>query len=257
MEAAVDNRASLADRLTGALRDGQFTLFSQSIVPLKSSAMPGAFQEILIRFEEEEQKLLPPGMFLSVLEEDRLMPLLDRWVVGRVAKWIRDSRSAKAQWEAPCSSINLASDTLNDAEFPAYVCKHVEKSKLSKGFLNFEITKDQAIGQLKAVLELVKQLRPIGCQFTISGFQGSIGAYRLLDDLRPDFVKIGQSLLRSIDRAPESIAALLELNHTCRNTGVRTIAEQIESESMLKQIRDAGTDFAQGFAVSHPRRLML
>jgi EAL domain-containing protein (putative c-di-GMP-specific phosphodiesterase class I) len=52
--------------------------------PWRSSAQR-PFQEVLVRFKEEEEKLLPPGTFFRCSREYRLLPYVDRWVVSRLA----------------------------------------------------------------------------------------------------------------------------------------------------------------------------
>src|SRR5205085_1771591 len=68
--------------------------------------------EILLRMRQEEKALLPPGDFLPIFEHFRMMPLLDRWVVRQVAR--RLARGSKV----PRLSINVSSQTLEDASFP-------------------------------------------------------------------------------------------------------------------------------------------
>src|SRR5437773_11504801 len=82
---------NIADKLIAALKTGGFVLYAQKILPLAGGERP--FQEILVRFREEEEKLLPPGTFFPMLQEYRLLPYVDRWVVSRLASWIQESRA--------------------------------------------------------------------------------------------------------------------------------------------------------------------
>ena len=71
--------AQIRDRLIRDLKDEKFVLYFQSIVPVAVAAPDNAlYREILIRFKEEEQGMMPPGTFLPILEQQGLMPLLDR-----------------------------------------------------------------------------------------------------------------------------------------------------------------------------------
>src|SRR5262252_4179515 len=100
MEADKDSR-DIANRLVAALQGDEFVLYAQSIVPLGSGADDWPFQEIFVRFAEEDAKLLPPGSFLPVLDEFHLLPFLDRWVVNRLARWVRSGLSIKPEWHIP------------------------------------------------------------------------------------------------------------------------------------------------------------
>ena len=87
MDLQPDSEKDIAKRLMAALQQDEFLLYSQSIVLLAPQRDEHPFQEIYVRFKEEDAKLLPPGTFFPVLEECRLLPYLDRWVVNRLARW--------------------------------------------------------------------------------------------------------------------------------------------------------------------------
>ena len=76
---SLDNtRQSTAERLVAALRDDEFILYRQQIDCIADELDGRPHHEILVRLREEEQKHLPPGMFIPLLEELHLMPMLDR-----------------------------------------------------------------------------------------------------------------------------------------------------------------------------------
>src|SRR5215210_3752086 len=92
------------------LKEDNFVLYFQAVVPALPSSHAAAFREILVRYKDEEKDLLPPGSFLPLLEEEGLMPLLDRWVVGRLLKWGRDTNATGQRM--PHCSVNLSIDTV-------------------------------------------------------------------------------------------------------------------------------------------------
>ncbi len=73
-----------ADRLVTALERDEFRLYYQPIVALETAGAGASFCEVLLRLQEEEDNLLPPGSFLPIAEEHGLMPQVDRWVVRNV-----------------------------------------------------------------------------------------------------------------------------------------------------------------------------
>src|ERR1700694_5572856 len=122
---------NIADKLISALKTGGFLLYAQKILRLAATDESGRpFQEILVRFREEEEKLLPPGTFFPMLQEYRLLPYLDRWVVSRLASWIQESRAQTPGWLTPTNGVNLSEDTLREPKFADFVAKHIQNSKL-------------------------------------------------------------------------------------------------------------------------------
>src|SRR5712664_468195 len=161
---------SLADRLISALQQDEFVLYAQSIIPLAPQREESPFQEIFVRFKEEDAKLLPPGTFFPVLEECQLLPYLDRWVANRLARWVRNAVNIKPDWTIPRNNVNLSEATLADPDYGQYVCKYVDDSYLSDGALGFEVAWDSAIEQEASLRQLMAEVRPFGCTLTVSDF---------------------------------------------------------------------------------------
>ena len=231
-----------ADRLVSALQQEEFVLYAQTIVPLVSQREPGLFQEIFVRFKEEDAKLLPPGAFLAVLEESHLLPYLDRWVVNRLARWVRGVRAKKPDGRKSRSNVNLSGQTLADPHFGEYVRKYVDDSYLSDGALAFEVPCANALEHLESLQRLMAELRPHGCCFTLAGFDGGDPCFDLLKTLVPDFVKI------NVVSIP--LDQVTEINSRCHSMGSKTVAEYVESAAVLEHLRRIEVDFAQGLGVS-------
>ena len=238
----VDVSNELSERLLSALKQDEFVLYVQRIVPLLSNPEDKGFLEVFVRFGEEDAMLLPPGSFFPLLEESGMLPYLDRWVVNRLARWVRSARKLLPDWETPRHNVNLSQETLVDPEFPQYVLQYVEKSYLAGGELGFEVPCEYALAGQEALLRLIKVLRPHGCTLTLSAFDGSESGLALLKATRPDFVKINTS---TVD--PTRIA---ELNRTCHALGAKTIAEYVENERVVEHLRSIKVDFVQGFGIS-------
>jgi EAL domain-containing protein (putative c-di-GMP-specific phosphodiesterase class I) len=246
---------NIADRLVSALQGDEFVLYAQNIVPLVPGAHEWPFQEIFVRFKEEDAKLLPPGSFLPLLDEYKLLPYLDRWVVNRLARWVRTVLAIKPEWKIPRSNVNLSSATLLDPEFGRYTRKYVEDSFLSNGVLAFEVTWHDVIAHAEPLRRLIEELRPYSCGFTLAGFDGSKASYTVIETLVPDFVKISLTLTHDMERVPAHAEKVKEIHHRCALIGVKTIAEQVESAGVLEQLRKAKIDFAQGYGVAEVKML--
>lgn len=242
MARAPEPQKSLVDRLIASLQQDEFVLYAQSIMPLAPQSGERPFQEIFVRFKEEDAKLLPPGTFFPVLEECQLLPYLDRWVANRLARWVRNAVVIKPDWPIPRNNVNLSEATLADPHYGQYVCKYVDDSYLSDGALGFEIAWESAIAHEASLRQLMAVVRPYGCSLTLSGFDGSEASFSVLKALAPNFVKISVTNVTP--------AKLAEINRKCQALGIKTIAEHVESKQMLQHLRQSKIDFAQGFEIS-------
>ncbi len=232
----------IADRLIAALQKDEFVLYTQSIIPLGVPLKQRPFREIFVRFKEEDAMLLPPGTFFPVLEECHLLPYLDRWVVNRLARWIRSALRVRADWEVPRCNVNLSSETLLDMAFGGYVGKYVVNSFLAKGAVGFEVTWESALTNAASLRRLMAELRPHGCCFTLSAVDGSGESLAAMNAFTPDFVKMSAT---SVD--PLKVP---EIQRRCLQLRSKTIVEHVENEQVLEHLRRSKIDYAQGFHIS-------
>lgn len=247
-------RKELTEKLVSALKTGGFVLFAQRILQITpGNARP--FQEILVRFKEEEEKLLPPGTFFPLLQEYRLLPYVDRWVVGRVASWIQEARAKKPDWPVPNNGVNLSEDTLREPKFADFVAKTVQSAKLPEGTFTFELGWDTALLNADPLKRFQAQLKPAGCRFTLAGFDGSEGSFNFLKGVKPDFVKFTYGIVKDIGRSLAASEKAESISQKCHGMGIKTIAEYVESREVLEHLRLVEVDFAQGLIIAGPQRL--
>jgi Amt family ammonium transporter len=246
---------NIADKLVASLKTGGFVLYAQKILSLADKPEDRPFQEILVRFKEEEEKLLPPGTFFPMLQEYRLLPYVDRWVVSRLAAWIQESRSRNPGWTAPTNGVNLSEDTLREPKFSEFVARNIQTSKLAEGSFTFEVGWDTALVHSDDIKMLISQLRPLGCRFTFAGFDGSDGSFGFLKMLKPDFVKLTYGIVKDIGRALAASERAETINCKLHDMGIRTIAEFVESNEVLEHLKLLEVDFAQGLVIGGPQKL--
>ena len=246
---------NIADKLIAALKTGGFVLYAQKILALTPSGEQRPFQEVLVRFKEEEEKLLPPGTFFPMLQEYRLLPYVDRWVVGRLATWIQEFRAQRPGLPPPAFGVNLAEDTLREAKFTEFVAKNIQASKIPEGTFTFEVGWDTALVHSEDIKLIVSQLRPIGCRFTFAGFDGSDASFKFLQTLKPDFVKLTYSTVKDIGRSLTASERAEKICSRCHAMGIKTVAEFVESAEVLEHLKLVEVDFAQGLVIGGPQKM--
>jgi ammonium transporter, Amt family len=256
MEDETAIQKNIADKLIAALKTGGFVLYAQKIRHLGASADQRPFQEILVRFKEEEEKLLPPGTFFPMLQEYRLLPYVDRWVVSRLAAWIQESRTRTPGWLAPTNGVNLSEDTLREPKFADFVAKNIQSAKLPEGSFTFELGWDTALMHADQLKTMQSLLKPVGCRFTFAGFDGSEGSFAFLKVLKPDFVKLTYGIVKDIGRALAASEKAESINQKCHAMGIKTIAEFVESAEVLEHLQLVEVDFAQGLIIGGPQKLV-
>lgn len=239
-------------KLVQALEANQFLLFAQKIQPLQRDAPEPLCYEILLRLQEEEDHLLPPGGFIPVAEHYGMVEELDRWVVRYLLSWCVKKQAADPAWRVPLYCVNLTKTSITNPDFAKFVRAELQRSRFSGRSLCFEIGEPDIIGNHANVQNFINALKPAGCRFTVDAFGSVKVSFSHLKGLAIDFIKIDGVIIQNILRDPAEFAKARAIITVCRKIGVRTIAEFVESDEMLARLREIGVDYAQGFGVARP-----
>jgi EAL domain-containing protein (putative c-di-GMP-specific phosphodiesterase class I)/PAS domain-containing protein len=237
------------ERILQAIRNDGFDLYAQDIVALGADAPLKTMRELLIRMRDEEQNMVPPGTFLPIAERFNMMPDIDRFVVRKAIA----AHAAVGAATAPLLCINVARSTIEDRSFPEFVGRALEQSGTPGQALCFEIADSDAIACLAEAARFARELKPLGCRFTLDGFGSARIGFEHIKVLPLDFLKIDGSIILQILRVPEALAKVRAIQRVSKVIGVRTIAEMVESDECLERLRAAGVDYAQGFGIAKPR----
>ena len=241
----------VARRLKDALEGDQFSLHAQRIEPASADARAPVFLEILLRLQEEEDNMVPPGAFLPLAEEHGLLPDIDRWVVRRLYEWAAGvPRVAQALF-----SVNISPASMADPRFIQFV-RDCRRSRGGRGpGLCFEFNEAEAMADIDRTTEFVGQLANEGCRFALSAFGRDPVSFTLQRRIAFDYVKIDAGIIVAVERGPVALAKVKAINQVAHSLGAKTIAQCVESEAARSLLAAAGVDFVQGFAVSRPAPL--
>jgi EAL domain-containing protein (putative c-di-GMP-specific phosphodiesterase class I) len=231
-----------------ALHNNAFCLYAQPIAALRGSAATGTFQEILVRLREEETKMLPPGAFLPLLEENGMMPALDRWVAAHVLKWIAQDPAR----QQGVYSINISGQSLGEPRFALSVLEGLRTHKLPGRVLCFELPESIAAENESAAASFVSAMGKAGCATALAQFGRSDASLRMLRTFRPDYLKIDGNVVLRMLRDAGALAKVKAIAQVAAKIGAQTVAEMVEDQETIAALRTAGIDFAQGFGVGLP-----
>ena len=239
-------------KLEYALKENQFLLFTQKIQPLKADLPDPSCREVLLRLQEEEDHMLPPGGFIPVAERYGMMEELDRWVVRNVIKWCVEQKRADAAWPIPLFCVNLSESAVRSVDFARFVNHELKQHGFNPRSLCFEIGEPEIISQHAHVQRFINSLKPLGCRFTVDAFGSVKVSFTHLKGLAVDFLKIDGVIIQNILRDPSALAKTRAISTVCSKVGLRSIAEFVEDNETLAMLRLVGLDYVQGFGIARP-----
>ena len=233
-----------------AMHDNRLFLYAQQIDPINALAGRGKHLEILLRMRDVDGRLLRPDAFLPAAERYGLAVKLDRWVVGetlsRIARW---PNQVEDLYQV---AINLSGRSLGNPEFLDYLLAAIGRSSIPAHKLCFEVTETAAISNINEAVGFMTRLKEIGCQFALDDFGSGLSSFAYLKTLPVDILKIDGLFVRDIDSDPISRAMVKSINEIGQVMGMKTVAEFVESESILDCLMTMGVDYVQGYAIAEP-----
>lgn len=237
-------------RLNHALEEGHFVLWGQPIVA--ANGRESQRIEILIRMRDVDGSLISPADFIPAAEKYNLMPAVDRWVVNAtfelMDRYIRDGRDVSF-------SINLSAASVADEAFLPFIQQMLERYGLDGRSICFEITETTAISNISHATSFMNRLRALGCTFALDDFGNGFSSFSYLKRLPVDFLKIDGSFVRGIASDPIDRALVESVNTIGHVMGLKTIAEYVTDETIMKLLQEIGVDYLQGYQIARPQPL--
>jgi diguanylate cyclase (GGDEF)-like protein/PAS domain S-box-containing protein len=243
-----------AARISNALEDNRFELFRQTIQPLQPGLEAGAHYELLLRMRDEQGALVSPELFITAAERYGLTPSIDRWVITQAFRWLVSEADERERLFL--CSINLSGQSLADEKFLPFVIDQFQTSGLDGTRICFEITETAAIASFSQANRFIHALKDRGCRFALDDFGTGLSSFSYLKHFPVDYLKIDGSFVKEILHDPidrEMVRSINEIGHL---TGKQTIAEFAENAEIITMLRGIGVDYAQGYGVSEPQRLL-
>ncbi len=242
-----------AARITDAIEHNRLQLYAQPIVPLKNNGTMYNHVEILVRLIDEDKQIIMPHAFIPAAERYNLMHLIDKKIIFDTFSFIHDY--ADKDENNTHYSINLSGNTFGEPDIVDYIINSAEKFNIDTRIICFEITETAAIKNLQKAKHFIKKLKTHGFKFALDDFGSGLSSFQYLKNLSVDYLKIDGNFVsdmvnNTIDHA--MVAAINEVGHIM---GVKTIAEYVENDQIIKKLQNMKVDFGQGYGIEQPKPL--
>jgi EAL domain-containing protein (putative c-di-GMP-specific phosphodiesterase class I) len=234
-----------AEFLRNGMKGGQFVAYCQSLLPLKPISDP-PMAEVFVRMREEESAMLPPGDFFPLFESQGMMPELDRWVVREtVARTLSKPK-------APLFCVNVSPQTLQDPKFPAFVDRELRFTELARDRLLLEVSELDVAAALPACTRFADALHEIHVRIVLQDFRCTSASFAIWRALKAQYIKIDGSVVRRLSSTEAVQSAIKNTLNVAATNGARVIAEGVEDQETLGELRRLSAHYAQGFVIHMP-----
>jgi EAL domain-containing protein (putative c-di-GMP-specific phosphodiesterase class I) len=242
------DRLALRMDLREAFEANQFELHFQPQTALADGAPVGA--EALLRWRHPARGLLTPFAFLDVLLESSFEEPLVDWLVHAVCRQM--AAWQRASVPVARISLNLSARQLLSGGLVDNILRIAEAHGVAPGMLEIEVTEDSLVTDIDKATVALAELRQAGISTSLDDFGSGYSSFGYLVRLPIDTLKIDKSFVQALADSDKAAAVIRGIVALARSLGMQTIAEGVETEAQLAEVKDAGCDVVQGYLISRP-----
>lgn len=248
MNGRARSRLMLEESVRSAIDGQDFSMVFQPQVFIEDGRLRGF--EALLRWQHPSAGDVPPGVFIPLLEETRLINRLGSWIFER-----------SAEHRSRCSEVFDPDLVLSISVSPAQFCmpnlaselrRAMQCYKLKPGQLEVEITEASLVNNLVHSRNQLRHLHDIGVRVALDDFGVGDCSLAHLRNLDIDTLKIDRHFIAGMLTSPKDIAVARSIIDLCRNLNVLVIAEGVETLEQYQWLADNGCQSVQGFLVARP-----
>ena len=231
-----------------ALELDQFHLVFQPIFDLERNTPEVA--EVLLRWNHPEQGFISPAHFIPVAEQSGLISRLDAWVLEAVARQCR--RWLDRKMVVPRIAVNLSGISFMRPDFEQSLKDIFAKYQVPLSMLELELTEGMLIDDLEQITRQLTSIRKTGVSISIDDFGTGYSSLSRIKSLDIDNVKIDRSFIEEVDLSRQHrkiVEAIILMTH---GLNLKVVAEGVETQAQLDELRLMGCDTVQGFFLSRP-----
>ncbi|WLH84427.1 bifunctional diguanylate cyclase/phosphodiesterase [Pseudomonas sp. FP2338] len=248
MNGRARSRLMLEDSVRTAIQNKDFTLVYQPQVSLEDGRLRGV--EALLRWQHPSVGDVPPGLFLPLLEEARLISQLSAWIYQQVA-------AQRQAWQATFDeelvlSVSLSASQFNMPNLASQLQQVLERHGLQGRQLEVEISEDSLMSNLEETHKQLKLLRQIGVRIALDDFGLGQCSLAHLRDLAFDTLKLDPQLVARLPGSVRDAAMARSIIQLCAHFDVLVIAEGVETLEQSTWLKANGCMFIQGPWAAQP-----
>jgi diguanylate cyclase (GGDEF)-like protein len=248
MTETVAGRLVLDYQLRHALDNEEFVLHYQPKVNLVSGKLTGA--EALIRWNDPQTGLVPPGRFISILEETGLIFEVGRWALRQAIK--EHLRWRDAGLPGVRIAVNVSPLQLRNRGFIAEIEAAIGIDAGAAAGLELEITESLIMEDIKHTIGILRSIRAMGVSIAIDDFGTGFSSLSYLAKLPADTLKIDRSFVTDMNDGPEGAALISTIINLAHSLRLKVVAEGVETNEQTRVLRLLNCDEMQGFLLSRP-----
>lgn len=231
-----------------ALEEKSILVYFQPKVSVSENAVVGA--EALTRLRDEDGSIIPPDLFISVLENSGKILELDwyvmRYVFAKVRQWLDEGKTPKR------ISINLSKLHFYYDNLVTDIIKEFDSYNISPEYIEFEVTESVFFEEAQLIINKIEKLRERGFRVSVDDFGAGYSSLNLIGILPVDIIKLDKGFIKNSLGNKKGKNIIKGLISILNEIDMEIVCEGIETKEEEKIVYEFGCDSMQGFLYDKP-----
>ena len=223
--------------------------YFQPIIDLNTGGVIA--HELLMRIKLETIKgglpsIISAGEFIEIAENIGVAHKLDLMLLEKAFQKIKEENYKSDMF------INLSPKSLIVTDYVKTVKRLSLKYNIDTSKIVFELTERETVKNITLLEKFVVNLKYEGFRFAVDDFGSGFSSFLYIKRFPIDFLKIDGEFIRGIFDDKMDRAVVVSSISIAKEMGIKTIAEFIESDEVLTELKKLNVDYAQGFFIGIP-----
>ncbi len=250
MHKAVKETLQLETDMRRAVERNEFSVAYQPVYSLITGKIECV--EALARWTHPELGEISPTKFIPLADEIGMIDALSEQIIRTSCLQIGEIKRANPDRATMSLSINLSCRQFGQPDLVEKIKSILEETGFAPTDLKLEITESVFFEYPEKAVEMLDQLRELGIELNVDDFGTGYSNLSYLMRLPISTLKIDRSFTRMIDQSGNNLEVVQAIVMLARNLGLKVIAEGVETETQLDELRKLNCDGAQGFLFAKP-----
>ncbi|MBD2528597.1 EAL domain-containing protein [Nostoc flagelliforme FACHB-838] len=240
----------LENDLRRAVERREFLVYYQPIVSLTTGRISGF--EALVRWQHPIRGMVFPIEFIPVAEETGLINAINTWVLQSACHQLSIWQHHPVTPEPLTISVNLSARLFLQPNFVEQIDRIIYENKIDPEYLELEITESVIMENTNAIKITLQQLKQRKIKLIMDDFGTGYSSLSYLHSFPLDALKIDKSFVNRMQDNKENMGLVPAMIGIANSMGMSAIAEGVETQEQLDQLRSLNCNFAQGYLFSRP-----
>ena len=234
--------------LRRAVERREFRVHYQPIVSVETGRIAGF--EALLRWQHPVRGLLAPGEFIALAEETGLIVPIGQWILAEACSQTHRWQERLGADRPLTISINLSNKQFLQPDLIAWIRRTLLENDCDGHHVKLEITESVLMENSDEAIAMIGELRALGVGIFMDDFGTGYSSLSYLHSFPVDALKIDRSFINHMNARGENMEIVQTIVALAHSLHMQVIAEGVETEAQLSQLKSLDCEYAQGFYFS-------